>query len=364
MRRFPRTAVLVVAVAVAAMLLVACGSSSSSSNKASNGTTTSAVNIASSTGNKACPYKFALITHADNGQFWGVVFRGAKDAAADLGCTLTETYGSQQQGQAEPDDNAENAQINDAINAHVDGIAVSDHDPALMNPTLAKASAAGIPVVLLNAGCDDADIAASGALTCVGQPEQLAGQAAGAKFKQLGATNVLCIIHQSGQNLLDRCNGIAQALGVGQQCKSGSAPSSGPACTELTLSTPNAASNPQQAIGQVTAYLQAHTGINAVMALNNAIGTALVTSNPPGNPKIGTFDLNSGVQSGIQSGKLAFAIDQQEYLQGYLPIVFLDLYKRKNGQTVGGGTTVASGPLVVTKSNIGKVSAAIAAGQD
>jgi simple sugar transport system substrate-binding protein len=292
------------------------------------------------------------------------VYKGAKDAAADLGCTLTETYGSQQQGQAEPDDSAENAQIQDAINAKVDGMAVSDHAPSLMNPTLAKAAEAGIPVVLLNAGCDDSDIAASAALTCVGQPEQLAGQAAGAEFKKLGATNVLCVIHQSGQNLLDRCNGIAQALGVGDKCSTGSAPSKGPACTELILSTANAASNPQQAIGQVTSYLQTNTGINAVMALNNAIGTALVTSAPASKPKIATFDLNSGVQADLQNGSLDFAIDQQQYLQGYLPIVFLDLYKRKNGQTVGGGTTVASGPLVVTKANIDKVAAAIAAGQD
>jgi simple sugar transport system substrate-binding protein len=351
-------------VGAAALLVAACGGSSNSTSKASGGSTTSAVNIASSTGNKVCNYKFALITHGDNGSFWSVVYKGAKDAAADLGCTLTEVYGSQQQGQAQPDDNAENAQIQNAINAKVNGIAVSDHDPALMNPTLAKAAQAGIPVVLLNAGCDDTDIAASAALTCVGQPETLAGTAAGAEFKKEGANNVLCIIHQSGQNLLDRCNGIAQALGVGAQCKHGDAPSSGPACTELTLSTPNAASNPQQAIGQVTSYLQAHSGINAVMALNNAIGTALVTSNPPGKPKIATFDLNSGVQSDLQNGSLSFAIDQQQYLQGYLPIVFLDLYNRKNGQTVGGGTTVASGPLVVTKSNIGKVAAAIAAGQD
>jgi simple sugar transport system substrate-binding protein len=356
-----RTIGIVAAVGVAALVVAACGSSNSSSKASA---TTSAVNIAASAGAKNCPYKFALITHGDNGSFWSVVYKGAKDAAADLGCTLTETYGSQQQGQAEPDDNAENAQINDAINAHVNGMAVSDHDPALMNPTLAKAAAAGIPVVLLNAGCDDADIAASQALTCVGQPEQLAGQAAGASFKRLGATNVLCIIHQSGQNLLDRCNGIAQALGVGQQCKGGSAPSSGPACTELTLSTPNAASNPQQAIGQVTSYLQAHTGVNAVMALNNAIGTALVTSAPASKPKIATFDLNSGVEQDIKNGSLAFAIDQQQYLQGYLPIVFLDLFNRKNGQSVGGGTTVASGPLVVTSANIGKVAAAIAAGQD
>lgn len=362
MRRLARSIGILAAVGAAALLVAACGSSSKKSSSA--GSSTSAVNISAGTGNKVCSYKFALITHGDNGSFWSVVYKGAKDAAADLGCTLTETYGSQTQGQAEPDDNAENAQIQDAINAHVDGMAVSDHDPSLMNPTLAKAAAAGIPVVLLNAGCDNQDIAASKALTCVGQPEQLAGQASGLEFKSLGADNVLCIIHQSGQNLLDRCNGIAQALGMGQQCKTGSAPSKGPACTELTLSTPNAASNPQQAIGQVTSYLQTHTGINAVMALNNAIGTALVTSNPPNKPKIATFDLNSGVQQDIQNGSLAFAIDQQQYLQGYLPLVFLDLYKRKNGQTVGGGTTVASGPLVVTKANIGKVSAAIAAGQD
>ncbi len=361
MRRLSRTIGIVAAVGVAALLVAACGSSSSSS-KSSSSTTTSAVNIASS--GKPCSYKFALITHGDNGSFWSVVYKGAKDAAADLGCTLTETYGSQQQGQAEPDDNAENAQIQDAINAKVNGMAVSDHDPALMNPTLAKAAAAGIPVVLLNAGCDDTDIAASGAITCVGQPEQLAGEAAGAYFKKLGATNVLCVIHQSGQNLLDRCNGIATGLGVGSQCKTGSAPSKGPGCTELTLSTPNAASNPQQAIQQVTAYLQTHTGINAVMTLNNAIGTALVTSAPASKPKIATFDLNSGVEQDLKNNSMAFAIDQQQYLQGYLPIVFLYLYNKDNGQSVGGGTTVASGPLVVTSANIGKVAAAIAAGQD
>src|SRR5581483_12299917 len=136
----------------------------------------------------------------------------------------------------------------------------------------------GIPVVTLNAGCDATDLSATNAITCVGQPEQVAGERAGAVFQSQSANNVLCVIHQSGQNLLDRCNGIAQALGVGQQCKSGSAPSSGPACTELTLSTPNAASNPQQAVPQVVAYLQTHTGVNAVMTLNNAIGTALVTA--------------------------------------------------------------------------------------
>ena len=153
-------------------------------------------------------------------------------------------------------------------------------------------------------------------------------------------------------------------LGVGSQCKTGSAPSNGPACTELTLSTPNAASNPQQAIGQVTAYLQTHTGINAVMTLNNAIGTALITSAPASKPKIATFDLNSGVQQDLTE-RFDGVRDRSAAVPPGLPADRVPRpVQRKNGQSVGGGTTVASGPLVVTKANISKVSAAIAAGQD
>lgn len=366
MRRVQRGLVVTALVAAAVLALTACGgsskSSSSASGSASGSGTTQAVNIASS-GKPCNGLTFAVITHGDNGSFWSVVYKGAKNAAADYGCKLSEVYGSQQQGQAQPDDIAENAQIVDAINQHVDGIVVSDHDSALMNPTLAKAAKAGIPVVLTNDGCDAADIAASTALTCVGQPEQLAGESSGQRFKQLGTTNVLCVIHQSGQNLLDRCNGIAQGLGVGSTCKSGSAPSKGPACTELTLSTPNAASNPQQAVGQVTSYLQSHPGINAVMTLNNAIGTAVVSSHP-NNVKVATFDTNAEVLNDIKSGSMSFVVDQQQYLQGYLPIVILYLYKKHEGNTVGGGTSVPTGPLLVDKTNFAKVQAAIAAGDD
>jgi simple sugar transport system substrate-binding protein len=339
---------------VAPLLILAACTSGGASNAA--GTTA---------GGSVCSYTFAVITHGDNGNFWSVVYKGARNAASDLGCKLSEVYGSQQQGQAQPDDNAENAQIQNAINAHVDGIAVSDHDPSVMNATLAQATAAGIPVVLLNAGCDDQDIAAAKALTCVGQPESLAGQQAGTRFAKENANNVLCVIHQSGQNLLDRCDGIAQGLGLSGKCSTGSAPANGPACTELILSTPNAASNPQQAIGQVSAYLQSHPGINAVMTLNNAIGQALVAAKPA-NVKLATFDLNTDVQNDLQASPptMDFAVDQQQYLQGYLPISFLYLYKKHEGNSVGGGTTVASGPLLVDNTNIKKVAAAIAAGDD
>ncbi|MDE3134730.1 MAG: substrate-binding domain-containing protein [Acidobacteriota bacterium] len=313
-------------------------------------------------GHSACPYRFAVITHGDNGSFWSVVYKGARAAAADTGCKLTEVYGSQQQGQAEPDDNAENAQIQDAINQKVNGIVVSDHDPTLMNKTIASAVKHGIPVVLTNAGCDATDIAQSHALTCVGQPEVNAGIASGKRFKQLGKTNVLCVIHQSGQNLLDRCNGIAQGLGVGSKCKTGTAPSKGPACTELTLSTPNAASNPQQAVGQVTAYLQAHPGINGVMALNNAIGASIVATHPKAT--VASFDVDPQDLTEVKQGKMAFVVDQQQFQQGYLPVVFLYLYDKYHHNTVGGGGVVQTGPLLVDKSNVSKVVASANAGTD
>lgn len=348
---------LAIALVAAALVVGACGSSASPSPAASSG---------SSGGGSAnaCTYKFALITHGDNGSFWSVVYKGAKDAAAATGCTLTETYGSQQQGQAQPDDNAQNQAIQDAINQKVDGLAVSDHNPSLMNPTMAKAAAAGIPVVLLNAGCDDKNIAASGAMTCVGQPEALAGKQAGARFMGEQANNVLCVIHQSGQNLLDRCNGIAQALGTGDTCSTGDAPATGPACTELTLSVANAAQNPSASAQQVTAYLQAHPGINAVMTLNNAIAQGVQSALPSGSKiKLATFDLNSWAISAVKAGTLDFIVDQQQYLQGYLAILFLQLYKQHYGASVGGGTTVATGPLLVDKTNVSSVEAGAGAGE-
>jgi simple sugar transport system substrate-binding protein len=342
--------------AVPVLLVAACTSNSSSS---SSGTTTAA---GAASGH--CPYTFAVITHGDNGSFWSVVYKGAKDAASQLGCKVT-VYGSQQQGQAEPDDNAENAQIQDAINAHVNGIAVSDHNPSLMNATIAKAVAAGIPVVMLNAGCDPTDLAATNAITCVGQPEQVAGTKAGQVFKSQGTTNVLCVIHQSGQNLLDRCNGLALGLGVGSTCGTGSAPAHGPACTELILSTPNAASNPQQADQQVVSYLQAHPQINAVMTLNTAISDSLITLlGGKSSVKVGTFDLDSTVLADLANGSLLFAIDQQQYLQGYLPVMALYVYNTAHGNSVSPGSVLQTGPLVVTKVNASKVQAAVAAGQD
>ena len=228
--------------------------------------------------------------------------RAPRTPPSDLGCTLTQTYGSQQQGQAEPDDNAENAQIQNAINAHVDGMAISDHDPSLMNPTIKSAVAKGIPVVLLNAGCDDQDIAASGAITCVGQPEQLAGQAVRCALQAAGRRPTCSASSTSrARTCSTAATASPRASASASSASPATPPSKGPACTELTLSTPNAASNPQQAIGQVTSYLQSHPQINAVMLLNNAIAPVLVNAHPA-DVKIATFDLSTRRRERDQGG--------------------------------------------------------------
>ena len=68
--------------------------------------------------------------------------------------------------------------------------------------------------------------------------------------------------------------------------------------------------------------------------------------------------------SDLQSGSLAFAIDQQQYLQGYLPIVGLDLYLKAHGNSISPGAVLQTGPFIVTKSNVNQVQAAISAGED
>jgi simple sugar transport system substrate-binding protein len=101
------------------------------------------------------------------------------------------------------------------------------------------------------------------------------------------------------------------------------------------------------------------------MTLNNAIAGALVTALGSGpKVKIGTFDLNSTVVTDLQNGSLDFAIDQQQYLQGYMPIVTLYLYLKAHGNSVSPGQVLDTGPLIVNKANVSTVEAAINAGDD
>ncbi len=318
----------------AAVLVSACGSSSTSS-----GTGSSSVNL---TG--GCKFTFAMITHGDTGSFWSVVKKGSEQAAKDLGCTVT-WYGSDPG--SGPNDQAEGQQIDSAISQGVDGLAVSEH--ADFSTQLAAAKSKNIPIVLLNAGCDDATITKVGAITCVGQPESLAGQKAGQRLASEGVKHALCVLHQSGQNLKDRCDGLEKGLGS--------------TVDRLDVSTTGTGniSGTQTAI---QTYLQSHSGIDAVVTLNADIATggaepAIASVDP--SAKLVTFDFNQRVITDVQSKKIDFAIDQQQYLQGYLPVVILYLYKL-NANTVGGGTTVPSGPFLIDSTNASQIATLVGQG--
>jgi simple sugar transport system substrate-binding protein len=274
---------------------------------------------------------FAMVTHSDEGSFWSVVKKGAEQAAKDEGVKLIWSPSN--------NDPQKEAQLIDAaISQKVDGLAVSVPNADAIKGSLKKASDAGIPIITLNSGADQSK--ALGAITHVGQDEAIAGEAAGARFKDEGAKKVLCIIHeQNNIGLQQRCDGVKKGFGG--------------AVTDLQVKGTADVATTQT---EIKSKLQADKSYDRVIALNPDIAEAAKTAikGASSSAKLATFDLNPSVIKDIEAGNIEFAIDQQQYLQGYLPIVFLKLYKT-NANTVGGGQPVLTGPGFVDKSNVDTV---------
>ena len=315
-----RTGVIVAASAVS--LLLAAGCSGTGQQPA-----------ASTGGGGAAKYgyKIAVVTHGAAGDtFWDVVKKGAEKAGTDMGDTVTY-----QDSNGDP---AKQSQLIDAaVNQKVDGVVVSMANPDALKASIEKAVSAGIPVITINSGQDKSK--EFGALAHVGQDESIAGQGAGAKLKAAGVTHALCVIQEAGNiGLEQRCAGFKQGLG-GQVDN---------------LQVEN--SNPSGAESTIKSKLQSDPSINGVLTLGPVIGAVAIKAVAEANSqaKLATFDLNGEVTQAIADGKMLFAVDQQQYTQGYLPIVMLTLYK-SNLNTVGGGQPVLTGPGYVTKDNAAKV---------
>jgi simple sugar transport system substrate-binding protein len=256
-----------------------------------------------------------------------VVKKGAQQAAKDEGVKLIWSPSN--------NDPQKQAQLIDAaVSQKVDGLAVSVPNADAIKGSLQKAKAAGIPIVTLNSGADQ--FKQLGAITHVGQDEAIAGQAAGARFKSEGVKKVLCVIHeQNNIGLQQRCDGVKKGFG-------------GDVTNLQVKGTADIATTQTE----VKSKLQADKSYDAVIALNpdiaDAVGTAIKGASS--NAKLATFDLSPNVLKRIKAGTIEFAVDQQQYLQGYLPIVFLKLFKA-NANTVGGGQPVLTGPGFVDKGN-------------
>ena len=330
MKRLP-TRVLLAVLAVTALVVAACGGGSNKSSSSSGSTAASGGGTQSVSQTQGSGLTIAMVTHSDEGSFWSVVKKGAQQAAQDEGVKLIWSPSN--------NDPQKEAQLIDAaVSQKVDGLAVSVPNASAIKDSLAKAKAAGIPIVTLNSGADD--FKALGALTHVGQTETIAGKAAGARLKADGVKKILCVIHeQSNIGLQQRCDGVKQGFG-------------GPVTNLQVKGTADIATTQTE----IKSKLQADKSFDGVITLNPDIASAAKTAikGASSNAKLATFDLSPNVLKDIQSGDVEFAVDQQQYLQGYLPVVFLKLY-RENANTVGGGLPVLTGPGFVDKTNVATV---------
>lgn len=305
------------------LVLAAC---TSSGNDGSGSTNTAAAGG----GKGSYGYKFAVVTHGAIGDsFWDVVKKGVEQAGKDEGVTVTY--------QSDGDPQKQSQLIDAAVNQKVDGLVVSMANPDALKASIEKAVAAGIPVITINSGQDRS--AEFGAIAHVGQDEKIAGEGAGTKLKEAGVTKAICVIQEAGNvGLEQRCAGVKETLG-------------GPV---ENIQVQN--SDPAGAQAIIKAKLQQDKSINGVLTLGPVIGAAAIqaVADAGSSAKLATFDLNADVTKAIADGKMLFAVDQQQYVQGYLPIVMLTLYK-SNLNTIGGGHPVLTGPGFVTKDNASQV---------
>ncbi|MGY0070633.1 substrate-binding domain-containing protein [Streptomyces sp. QTS137] len=272
-----------------------------------------------------------MVTHGGEGDaFWDRVKKGAEAAAAKDGINLTYVSDADPDGQAEL--------VRNAVRDKVDGIALTLAKPQAMKGPVDEARKAGIPVVGLNSGIDAWKSA--GLLEYFGQDEGVAGQAVGNKLNELKAKNALCVVHERGNVALEaRCAGMRKTFGGKVE--------------NLYVD----GSDQRAVSGIVTATLRQDPTIDEVVAngAQYALAMADAAKEADTGAHVATFDLNEELVRAVRSGDIQFAVDQQPYLQGYLSVDALWLY-RTNGNISGGGVSpVLTGPAFVTKTNAASV---------
>ena len=287
---------------------------------------------------QGCDHTFHVITHGDSGVFWSVVEVAVADAAAAIGCDVVY-FGSNN------DALAQSQEIEAAIASGSSGIAISLADPAGVSAAAASVAAAGIPLYTLNSGVNNyKDL---GGVTHVGQTEVVAGNGAGERFNALGATHVLCARQeQSNVALEERCDGLAETF-------------NGTVTSEFV----GLDANPDEQQNSIAAILQADPSIDGVLGVGpNLPLRALAAGEQAGRElAIGGFDLSGDLIDAIEAGDVAFTVDQQQYLQGYLPVILMYL-QATNQNTAGGGLPILTGPGFVDTGNASVVKTLVAQG--
>lgn len=316
MRRTPTTRAMALGAAGALLFAAACSSEGGREQSAQD---TENVDLT-----------IAMITHQVQGDtFWDIVRNGAEASAEKSGVELE--YAS------DPEAGEQASLVQNAVDRGVDGIAVTLPSPEAMEGALAAAESADIPVVALNSGIEQwQDL---GVQQYFGTDEYLAGEAFGERLDEEGLENVVCVIHEQGNvGLESRCEGLTEEFDGDSE----------------TLYVDSA--NMPEARSAISARLEESTDIDLVAALGAPIAiTALDAVDDAGSEAaIATFDTNAELVAALQDGDVLWAVDQQPYLQGYLAVESLWLY-RTNGNTLGGGEPVLTGPAFIDETNIDEV---------
>ncbi|WP_329140751.1 sugar ABC transporter substrate-binding protein [Streptomyces sp. NBC_00670] len=321
-----RRVALVATAAISALLIAGC-SSSSGGKKAEDDAKGAAAGKASTP-----RMTVALVTHQAPGDtFWDIVRKGAEAAAAKDNIKLI--YSS------DPSAGNQANLVQNAVDQKVDGIAVTLAKPDAMKDVIGKAGDADIPVVGLNSGL--ADWKKLGLLEFFGQDESVAGEAFGKKLNEVGAKKAVCVVHEQGNvGLTQRCDGVKKTFDG-----------------DIENLYVNGTDMPSVK-STITAKLKQDTSIDHVVTLGAPFAmTATQSVGDAGSKaKIATFDLNKDLTGAIKKGTIEFAVDQQPYLQGYLAVDSLWLYKNNGNYSGGGEQPVLTGPAFVDKSNVDKIS--------
>ena len=221
--------------------------------------------------------------------------------------------------------------VRTAISQKASVIAVPNWVPGSEDEAIKAATAAGIPVILYNAG--GADKAKElGAINYVGNEEYPAGLAGGAYFVSHGAKNVICVNTVPGaQNLEDRCKGVADGIAK-----------AGGKSTQLPLPA-SSFGNPTAVAEAIKATLLKDKTIDGVVTISagdaDSAAVGIEQAGGTGKIKLGTFDMNETNLERIKSGKQLYAIDQQPWLQGFLAVTLADGF-------VNYGLKLASAPIL------------------
>jgi simple sugar transport system substrate-binding protein len=275
--------------------------------------------------------RVVFVTHGQpSDPYWTIIKNGMNEAAAKVNATVEyEAPASFDLGQMQ-------TLIDDAVASRPDGLVVSVPDEKALGPAIKAATAAGVPVIIIDSGSPSL-AKKLGALFFMGQSEFGAGIEAGHRARELNIKHAVCIDHEVGNVSLEaRCHGFSSGLG------------SNVPVLQTSL-------QPGAVERDLAAYLAANPQTDFILGLGTVAAESAIdvvrTIAADRRPRIASFDLSPKVLSAVADGSMLWTIDAQPYLMGYVPVVTFDLLKRYKLQPVVADGLYATGPSFVEKAD-------------